>query len=81
MKAEQLKQKFIFDWQPSDQRKSTHNQNFQFELNRLLNEVSRERDQWVAIEFATTYFTLGIPREQVYEYFDEWYDEWKSKQE
>ena len=39
-KTKELKKQFIFDWQPSDQQKSTQNQNFQFELNRLLNEVS-----------------------------------------
>ena len=52
-KAEELRQEFIEDWQPSDSSNSIQNQNFVFELDRLLDfvfeldrlldEVSRER--------------------------------------
>jgi len=78
-KAKELKQQFIFDWQPSDQQKSIHNQNFQFELNRLLNEVSREK----AIEFYKWMCSdMGIRLGQHVDLSDEeWYDDWKSKQE
>ena len=80
-KAEELKQQFIFDWQPSDQQESIHNQNFQFELNKLLDEVSRE----VAVGFAKAYYRyseLNIGAADIYltEHITAYYDEWKSKQ-
>ena len=73
-KAEELKQEIRNHWT-----------GFRNQLDELLEQyaqqVSRERDEWVAIEFATTYFTLGTPREQVHEYFDEWYNEWIKNQQ
>lgn len=93
-KAEELKQEFIETWldelpdinyQDDDNRTVHINELFKREFGKFLEQYteqeSREQDEWVAVEFATTYFTLGIPREHVFKCFNEWYDEWKSKQE
>ena len=41
-------------------------------------QESRENEEWTAIEFATTHYTLGIPRETVIEDFNKWYPERKA---
>ena len=47
-------------------------------LQQYAEQESRENEEWTAIEFATTHYTLGIPRETVIEDFNKWYPERKA---